>query len=92
MLGLAIRAAPPYPTGVTSLTRRPAPQQEGLVLPGQVHSALTSVSSRSRRGCRLRPHGRQIRTGMRWFRCGCCCTLLLYKALEPWGRAFELCF
>ena len=26
------------------------------------------------------------------FRCGCCCTLLLYQALEPWARDFELYF
>jgi hypothetical protein len=26
------------------------------------------------------------------FRSGCCCTLLLYQALEPWAQDFELCF
>ena len=26
------------------------------------------------------------------FRCGGCCTLLLYEPLEPWARAFQLCF
>ena len=38
----------------------------------------------------LHPHGLQIRTGVRCFRGGGCCTLLLYEALEPCDQVFEL--
>ncbi len=55
---------------------------KSLVLPAQVYSAITSVSSRSRPGGRPA----SARTpDPNWhamvFRCGCCCTLLLYQAL-----------
>ena len=51
---------------------------------------LSRARAATGRAAALHPHGHQIRTGVRWFHCGGCCTLLLYRDLEPCDRIFEL--
>jgi hypothetical protein len=80
--------------GATSLTRAGLRSwRKSLVLPGQAQAGLISPAQAA-----AGQAAAFVRTDARSelacdaFRSGCCCTLLLYKALEPWGRDFELCF
>ena len=79
--------------GATSPAPRPAPPEEEPRFAWS--GTLCGYGGLWRQPAR-RPPG--IRTNTRselacdGFRCGCCCTLLLYQALEPWARVFELYF
>ncbi len=79
------------PKRATSPAPRPAPPEERA--PFAWSGALCGYLRLGRQPARRPP---DIRTDSRSelacdaFRSGCCCTLLLYQALEPCGQAFEL--
>jgi hypothetical protein len=62
------------------------------VLPGQTHSRHISEHGPRPTGRRIDRLQARSELACDGFRCGCCCTLLLYQALEPWAQDFELCF
>jgi len=81
------------PVCAISLTPRPVPHEEEprfawsgslwAYLQAQVAADQTAAVSRAEASSDLACDD---------FRRGGCCTLLLYEALEPWARYFELCF
>ena len=77
--------------GATSPTGRPAPPEEErrFAWSGPILGSYPAQTAADQAAVFIRTDARS-ELACDAFRGGCCCTLLLYQALEPWAQDFEL--